>query len=58
MNKIIIAVTILLLWILLFLHKTEEKAIILPEEIGLAQEGDTLVVIRSTDDTIELGYKH
>jgi hypothetical protein len=58
MKKIIIAVTIIFIWVLIFLYKTEEKAIILPEEIGLAQEGDTLIVIKSNEDTIVLGYNN
>lgn len=57
MKKIII-VTIIAIWGFIVVYKTDEKAIILPEEIGLAQQGDTLVVIKSTESVIVLGYKH
>lgn len=58
MKKAFLIIIGILLWVAVLTYKTDEKAIIFPEEFSLAKEGDTLVVIKSTESVIELGYKH
>lgn len=58
----IIIITLVILGFLLGYYatkvETSQRIVDLPEEIQIAQKGDTLIVLYNTSDSLSIGFKH